>query len=69
MWSHRAGLGAVQRAVGDDLGQADDPVVDLVSAPPLHYNTSTRRFNLLFRGGNLMAPHDSIPIMRSKIRF
>ena len=47
MRTHRASLGAVQRAVGDDLRQADDPVVDLVSASPLHYNTNTRQFNFI----------------------
>lgn len=29
-------LGAVHAAVGDDLGKRDNPVVDLVSPPPLH---------------------------------
>lgn len=31
-----AGLGALHRAVWDDLGQLHDPVVDLVSAAALH---------------------------------
>lgn len=31
-----SGLGAVHAAVWDDLGKRDNPVVDLVSSPPLH---------------------------------
>lgn len=31
-----SGLGAVHAAVWDDLGKCDNPVVDLVSSPPLH---------------------------------
>ena len=34
--AYSSGLGAVHTAVGDDLGQCDDPVVDLVSPPPFN---------------------------------
>lgn len=30
-------LGVVHAAVWDNLGERDDPVVDLVSPPPLHW--------------------------------
>lgn len=33
---YRPGLGAVYVAIWDDLGECDNPVVDLVSSPPLH---------------------------------
>lgn len=35
--AYRSSLGAVHTAVWDDLGEGDDPVVDLVSSPPLNW--------------------------------
>lgn len=35
---YRSSLGAVHIAVRDDLGKGDDPVVYLVSSPPLNWN-------------------------------
>lgn len=35
-WTHLTRLGVINVAVRDGLGQLHDPVVDLISAPPLH---------------------------------